>query len=52
VPIAQYVLVLANEDIANDILGYSLIGWMMIYFGVAGNATAIQRAYIIWKSLP
>lgn len=52
VPIAQYVLVLANEDVANDILGYSLIGWMMIYFGIAGNATALQRAYVIWKSLP
>jgi archaetidylinositol phosphate synthase len=36
----------------NDIFGYSLIAWMMIYFGLAGNITAIQRAYIIWKSLP
>jgi len=35
----------------NDIFGYSLIAWMMIYFGLAGNITALQRAYIIWKSL-
>jgi len=35
----------------NDIFGYSLIAWMMIYFGLAGNITAIQRAGKIWKSL-
>lgn len=36
----------------NDIFGYSLIAWMMIYFGLAGNITALQRARMIWKSLP
>jgi len=25
---------------------------MMIYFGLAGNITALQRAWLIWKSLP
>lgn len=44
---------LGSFDVNNLLdLGYSLIAWMMIYFGLAGNITAIQRAYIIWKSLP
>jgi hypothetical protein len=34
------------------VFGFSVIGWMMIYFGIAGNITAIQRAHTIWKSLP
>jgi len=51
VPAIQYVLIQANRGFANDIIGFSLIGWMMIYFGIAGNATALQRAYKIWKSL-
>lgn len=51
VPIVQYMLMLAEVDIAEDLLGYSLIGWMMIYFGIAGNITAVQRAHLIWKGL-
>lgn len=51
VPIVQYLLMLAEMDIAEDLLGYSLIGWMMIYFGIAGNITAVQRAHLIWKAL-
>jgi archaetidylinositol phosphate synthase len=48
----QYVLEISNSDLASDIFGYSIISWMMVYFGLAGNATALQRAWKIWKSLP
>jgi len=52
VPVIQYVLVASDVSFAMDIYGYSLIGWMMIWFGLAGNVTAVQRAHMIWKSLP
>ncbi len=52
VPIVQYALVSLDVSEATDLLGYSLIGWMMIWFGLAGNVTALQRAHTIWKSLP
>lgn len=52
VPIVQYALVSIDVTEATDLFGYSLIGWMMIWFGLAGNVTAIQRAHMIWKSLP
>jgi archaetidylinositol phosphate synthase len=51
VPLLQYLVALADPDLASDLFGYSLIAWMMIYFGVAGNITAIQRAYSAWRSL-
>jgi archaetidylinositol phosphate synthase len=52
VPIVQYALVSLDVAEATDLFGYSLIGWMMIWFGLAGNVTALQRAHTIWKSLP
>jgi len=52
IPVAQYALMVADASLAMDLFGYSVIGWMMIYFGLAGNATAIQRVHKIWKSLP
>ncbi len=52
IPVVQYILMSLNVDLAVDILGYSLIGWMMLYFGIAGNITAVQRAHAIWKTLP
>lgn len=52
VPVVQFALMSADASFATDLFGYSLIGWMMVYFGVAGNATAVQRAHMIWKSLP
>ena len=52
IPIVQYLFMLANLDVAEDLIGYSFIGWMMIYFGIAGNITAVQRAHLIWKALP
>ncbi|MDH3364637.1 MAG: CDP-alcohol phosphatidyltransferase family protein [Thermoplasmata archaeon] len=52
VPIVQYVLMALEVSIGEDLIGYSLIGWMMLYFGIAGNVTAVQRAHLIWKSLP
>lgn len=52
VPIVQYALVSVDVAEATDLYGSSLIGWMMIWFGLAGNVTAIQRAHMIWKSLP
>ena len=52
VPIIQYCLMSLDIGIGEDLLGYSLIGWMMLYFGIAGNVTAVQRAHLIWKSLP
>ena len=52
IPLIQYALSYWGVDYAKDILGFSVIGWMMIYFGIAGNITAIQRAHMIWKSLP
>lgn len=50
--LAQYALELSGSGYANDILGYSAIAWMMVYFGLAGNITALQRAWTIWKALP
>ena len=52
VPIVQYCLMVFDVALAEDLLGYSLIGWMMLYFGIAGNITAVQRAHLIWKALP
>jgi len=54
VALIQYVFELSGTSTLdiNDIFGYSLIAWMMIYFGLAGNITAVQRAHTIWKSLP
>lgn len=52
VPIVQFVLMSLDIGIGEDLMGYSLIGWMMLYFGIAGNVTAVQRAHLIWKALP
>jgi archaetidylinositol phosphate synthase len=51
VPLVQYGLLLAGADWSTDIFNYSLLTWMMVYFGIAGNITALQRARMIWKSL-
>ena len=51
-PIVQFALIALDASFAMDILGFSLMGWMMIWFGLAGNVTAVQRAHMIWKSLP
>ncbi|UCE81520.1 MAG: CDP-alcohol phosphatidyltransferase family protein [Methanobacteriota archaeon] len=51
IPIIQYCLMELDVGLGEDLLGYSLIGWMMLYFGIAGNVTAVQRAHLIWKSL-
>jgi len=53
VSLVQFAFVVADFswlDI-NDIFGYSLIAWMLLAFGIAGNITALQRAHTIWKSL-
>jgi archaetidylinositol phosphate synthase len=54
VSLIQYFFSISGTNWLNidDIFGYSLIAWMMIYFGLAGNITALQRARMIWKSLP
>ncbi|MEM0343264.1 MAG: CDP-alcohol phosphatidyltransferase family protein [Thermoplasmata archaeon] len=52
VSLVQYFFEAAGSPYATDVLGYSLIAWMMVYFGLAGNVTAVQRAWMIWKSLP
>ncbi|MBU0684840.1 MAG: CDP-alcohol phosphatidyltransferase family protein [Candidatus Thermoplasmatota archaeon] len=52
VSLIMYLFQLVGSDVMNDLLGYTLMGWMMIYFGLAGNITALQRAWLIWKSLP
>jgi phosphatidylglycerophosphate synthase len=52
IPIAQFALMSFDVGIGEDLFGYSLIGWMMLYFGIAGNVTAVQRAHLIWKTLP
>ena len=52
VSIIQYALEVGDHDLATDIFDYSLMSWMMVYFGLAGNITALQRARVIWKSLP
>jgi len=52
VSLIMYIFAMANSDAVMDIFDYSLMAWMMIYFGLAGNITALQRAYMIWKSLP
>jgi phosphatidylglycerophosphate synthase len=50
--IVQYAFEVSDSSLATDIFGYSILSWMMIYFGLAGNITALQRARLIWKSLP
>jgi len=54
VALIQYAFEVVSPGAFNvtDIFGYQLIAWMMIYFGLAGNFTALQRGYKIWKSLP
>ncbi len=52
VSVIQWAFMSAGADWIDDIFGYSLVAWMMIYFGLAGNLTALQRARLIWKSLP
>ncbi len=52
IPIVQFALMSFDVGIGEDLFGYSLVGWMMLYFGIAGNVTAVQRAHLIWKSLP
>jgi len=53
VSIVQYFFELGDSTLKSDILfDYSLMSWMMVYFGLAGNITALQRARLIWKSLP
>lgn len=51
ISIIQYALELSDSSLATDIFDYSLMSWMMVYFGLAGNITALQRARLIWKSL-
>jgi len=52
VTLIQYFFQLGGSEAMEDIFDYSLIAWMMVYFGLAGNITALQRARLIWKSLP
>jgi phosphatidylglycerophosphate synthase len=52
IPITQFALMSLDIGIGEDLFGYSLLGWMMLYFGIAGNVTAVQRAHLIWKTLP
>ena len=52
VSLIQYGLELGDSSLASDIFDYTLMSWMMVYFGLAGNITALQRARLIWKSLP
>lgn len=52
VSLVQYFFVLGNINWINDMFGYSLIAWTMVAFGILGNITALQRATVIWKSLP
>lgn len=52
ISIIQYALEVSNSGYAEDIFDYTIMSWMMVYFGLAGNITALQRARVIWKSLP
>jgi archaetidylinositol phosphate synthase len=52
ISIIQYALEVSDSTLATDIFDYSIMSWMMVYFGLAGNITALQRARLIWKSLP
>ena len=50
--VIQYALEVSNSVYATDVFGHSVLAWLMVYFGLAGNITALQRARLIWKSLP
>jgi archaetidylinositol phosphate synthase len=51
VSLAQFLLEASGSGLAEEMLyDLTVIGWMMVYFGLAGNITALQRAYTIWKS--
>lgn len=52
VSIIQYAFEVGDSSFATDIFDYTLMSWMMVYFGLAGNITALQRVRLIWKSLP
>jgi len=42
IPILQHILIHYNYQI---VYGFYLLGWMLIYFAVVGNITAVQRFY-------
>jgi archaetidylinositol phosphate synthase len=52
VSIVQYALEVSDSVYATDVFGHSTLAWLMVYFGLAGNITALQRARLIWRSLP
>lgn len=57
IPVIHYSIISANPDFPsslsaiNFLTEYTIIEWMMIYFAIAGNITAIQRVLFIWKRL-
>lgn len=34
------------------LLGTSILGWLLVIFGVMGHFTAIQRFFYVWKRMP
>jgi archaetidylinositol phosphate synthase len=52
ISLIQYAFEVSGSSLAVDIFDYSIMSWMMVYFGLAGNITALQRARAIWKALP
>lgn len=48
VPLAQYALISAGRM---DIFGFTMFEYVMIWFAIAGNFTALSRASKTWKDL-
>ena len=47
-PIFQVVF---SEFGVINIFNFTFLEWIMVYFAIVGNITAIQRAYYTWKRL-
>ena len=48
-PLVQHMLLHYNVQMP---LGFSLLEWVLIYFAVMGNITAVQRFYSTLRNLP
>jgi len=47
IPLIQHILIIYNIETIyiSDLLNFNLLEWMLIYFAIIGNLTAIQRFF-------
>lgn len=57
IPNIHYAIITQNPSFPESLSAisflaeFTIIEWMMIYFAIAGNITALQRVFSIWKDL-